>query len=325
MKKIIIATVTAAKQPLAELIQFMLTKNPATKNPEMAQIFQSEKASADRYLMGIAKKRFIRSPYGIDPSEEVSIVLDEMMQHVLTPENIQKFQGQRTLPYLGTILDRSLLNYLARNKDQKNKVRDNISPDEDMDSQIDHSRNPNRNPEDIAHADQLYAGITKFLLKQNRGKEFVLMFNFMIEGYSSQEIADRLKISKGAVSQWTGKLKAYLLDYAHQTKNSHLEALLGDLGGRRNSATDEMQGLRNVFIQYKKKKGQDQSTPAGKVSLIDILGFEDLDAEEYQIKAVQNPGLAPSSEAERLNAMNRILTSSGDVTQEDGKVFAIRS
>lgn len=326
MKKIMIATVVnAAKQPLAELIQFMLTKNPATKNPEMAKIFEAEKATADRYLMGIASKRFSRSPYGIDASEAASIVMDEMLEHVLTKDNIAKFQGQRVLPYLGTILDRSVLNYLLRHKDQKNKVRDNMDTTDDlMDTMVDHGKNPNRNPEETVQADQLYRGITQYLMKQSRGKEFVAMFNFMIEGYSSQEIADKLGISKSGVSSWTTKLKLYLLEYAKQTKNNHLEVLLGDLGNRRNSATDDIQNLRNVFIKYKKKRGEvDQ--PAGVVSLIQCLAFVDMESEDYRVQAAQDPKRAQSEELDRLDEINRILTNSDDVAEDDGTVYAIRS
>lgn len=331
MKKIVIATVVnAAKQPLAELIQFMLTKNPATKNPDMAKVFEAEKANADRYLMGIANKRFSRSPYGIDQSEAASIVMDEMLEHVLTKDNISKFRGDRVLPYLGTILDRSVLNYLMRHKDQKNKVRDNMDTTDDiMDTMVDHGKNPNRNPEDTIQADQLYRGITNYLMQQNRGKELVAMFNFMIEGYSSQEIADKLKVSKAGVSGWTVKLKQYLMEYAKKTNNSHLEVLLGDMGSRRNSATDEMQDLRNVFIKYKKKRGEntlsENDAPAGVVSLIQCLAFEDMESEDYRIQAVQDPKRAQSEELDRLDQINRILTDSGDVAEMDGTVYAIRS
>lgn len=270
------------------------------------------KIDYDSVINKVAWKIMNRSPIKVSEDEAEDIILDVLMNTV-TDKMVKNFDPsrdfntylisyfyKRMLSYMSTWISRKTREVKDQEQDQT-KDTNRLTEEERLDYRDVH-KNPHEDisPEGRVSYKELLKGITQYMGKKPHGSELVKVFNDMIKGYSSTEIAKRNGVSPSLISRYTNSIRDYLKNYAEQTGNQDLLVLMSKHSKKRMHSDKDVSIITRIFDDYKKKFGEADvgRKPVGEVKKVKRTYLKDKVSDD----AIKNAILSDTYSAKDLKA-----------------------
>lgn len=305
------------KTPIHNLFEFMFVHNRQTKRPELMESIKG--LNLDQVFRAIAVKFFRKFPYNLDDQDRTDVIIDAL-NVTLAPNTIKGYDtSQDFVKYFGHIFGLKLITELKALATRKTREKDNLDDDEfSFEDQMD-ARNPGGNPmEDALVYKDLIKKLDSFIKAKPQGAKIAQMLPFLIAGESSQDIAKKLNISAGAVSQWLTKLRELILEFARTTNNDLLIRLITEVGKQRRHDADADAGfLTELFKQYKKRKSTTEEgftrNPVGELAKIQIKAIDDILCDDSLVRRAQDVHLSQTDQEKEIDDLIASLQLADDV------------
>lgn len=306
------------KTPIHNLFEFMFVHNRQTKRPELMDSIKG--LVLDQVFRAIAVKYFRKFPYNLDDQDRTDVIIDAL-NNTLTAQAIKAFDPKQDfVKYFGHIFGLKLITELKALATRKTRERDNLDDDEfSFEDQMD-SRNPGGNTlEDAVVYKDLIKKLEAFIKAKPNGAKIAALLPYLIAGEASGDIAKKLGISAGAVSQWITKLREFILEFAKSTNNDLLIRLITEVGKQRRHDADADAGfLTELFKQYKKRKsseGQESFSrnPVGELARIQIKAMDDILCDDALVRRAQDSSLSQTQQEKEIDDLIASLQLADDV------------
>ena len=307
------------KTPIHNLFEFMFVHNRSTKRPELMDSIKG--LNLDQVFRAIAVRYFRKFPYNLDDQDRTDVIIDAL-NHTLSANAIQAFDPKQDfVKYFGHIFGLKLITELKALATRKTREKDNLDDDEySFEDQMD-ARNPGGNTlEDGIIYKDLIKKLDAFIKAKPNGAKIAAMLPYLIAGEQSSDIAKKLGISPGAVSQWLTKLREFILEFARSTKNDLLVRLITEVGKQRRHDADADAGfLTELLKQYKKKRSSDEPeedysrNPVGQMSRIQVKAMDDVLADDALVSRAQNVNLSQTEQEQEIDDLIASLRIADDI------------
>lgn len=265
----------------------------------------------------------------VDESQRDDLIMDAL-ERLLRPGTVVKnFNAEKNqlLPFLLSCFQRQMLTEIKYYKEEaSNNVHNHTDyshGESDSDDDLDEGSDGEEfdSPQKALEWKQLVKGLTTFIQKKKgagRAKSLLTLMEGLLLGTSSVEIAEKLGVSKPAVSQMGVELRGLLVEFAKSTKDDDMLTLLKKWGVT-SAVGEELESLGDALQRLKKiRKGGVKTT-------VCVSKLEDLDSDDALLDVV-NSGSASAEELENLEAaFHANLAKFEDVIQgEDALIGLLR-
>ena len=321
---------TAADNYVSQYFKWMTQK---AKRPEL----YDPKVNYDKIFLGTANKYIARYPFHLDPEAKRDMIID-CLQQVVTLDTIKKADASLDLvKYFGGMFAKRVITWLTNENNRRKKQKfkpggDERTDDEWMDSQT----GPGSSHEDEFDYKELVTGLAKFFqTKGPQGKYFLAILQYLPEGYSNKELAEKLGVSPGIITRYLQQFKEALLEYAKKTKNDGLHALVQEILKQRKHAEEtaavdpltmffkELKQKRRIKRKRKSEVAPATRQPAGEVTKVRVRATPDVLRDEYMAKLILSDRITQAKIDETATEFLEFMANSDDIVEDGSSIISL--
>ncbi|MFA5071091.1 MAG: hypothetical protein WC511_01820 [Candidatus Pacearchaeota archaeon] len=325
---------TALKGEVSQMLEDALRKNKLYN--KWLDVYQN--VDIDKMFKGIAINVFSKSPIRITEEDREDLFHTALVE-TLTPEVISKFDFNRNenlAGYLAYNFQRFLISRVQRF--QNKKYKEDVPPKDSEFSEEDRleylneqtSRSKEHAPiHDVVEYNILMEDIHDFLEAQKNGELYNKILNSLLEGYSKKEIASQVGLTVTSFSNYLNRMYALLEEYATESENDLLMALLKQYRGKKAAQKEDKDGLYHVFNDYAKQTGVKEESmklaervPVGETITIQRKPLPDLENLTKQV--VQDPEKSSAQATKDVETYFQDLLNSDELIEDGGKLIALK-